>query len=100
MDEIAAAGPVGRVVVVTPHVESFAAHDRNLRHEGDKVVGNALWIFADQSTLMRAYGIEVTQDRYSPARIARIEIAEHVLDHQLCSAIGIDSVQGMPLGIG
>jgi hypothetical protein len=72
--------PVGRVVVITPHIQPISTSDCDLRNKGDKVVGDACGIFADQATLMGASRIEIAENSYPPLRIARKLITKHIFN--------------------
>ncbi|MCY1446871.1 hypothetical protein D9M71_634630 [compost metagenome] len=88
MDIVADSGPVDSGVVTAVHGQPAQSSDRHLGNVREQVVGNTVWIFADEPTLMGADWIEVPEHCNRPARVGMSQVAEHVLDHQLAPAVG------------
>jgi hypothetical protein len=49
---------------------------------------------------VRTDRVEVAQDADAPGRIGLVQVAQHVFDHQLGAAVGVDRRQRMDFGIG
>ena len=49
---------------------------------------------------MGAYGVEVPEDVDPPRGVGGVEVAEDVLDVELCPAVGVGAGQGRGLGDG
>ena len=57
--------------------------------EGHEVVGYAVGIFAYSAALVRPYGVEVSQQRNIPTAVRLVKVAQHILYHELGSAVRI-----------
>ena len=91
MDVVTHARAVVRGVVVTPDIEIFAPPHSHLRHIGHQVVGNALWVFADQAAFVRTNGIEIAQYGNTPVWLSAIHIPQHVFNNKFAAPIWIGS---------
>ena len=92
MDVVTHARAVRGVVVVAEHADALQLAHGNLRDVGQQVVRNALWILADQAALMRADGVEVTQQHDVPLVVAHVQVGEHLLEHALGPSVGVGAV--------
>ena len=86
---------IGRVVVATPNLQAFAAPDRHLSDKRNQIVRRAVGVFSNQAARVGSRWIEIAQDRYAPARIARTLVAKHIFYDQLCAPVWIDWEQWM-----
>src|SRR5574343_98653 len=93
MDVVTHPGAIGCGVVIAEDAEELTLAHGHLGDEGHQVVGDAIGVFADQTTLVRAHRVEVAQDRHLPARVGRLQVAQDVLAHQLGAAIGVGDLQ-------
>jgi len=100
MNVIPHPGPVRRGVVIAPDIEMVPTPHRDLRHEGHEVVGYPARILADQPALVRTHRVEIPEDGDFPVRLSTLEIAQHFLDHELGTPIGVGGRERMILGVG
>lgn len=98
VDVVAHASAVGRGVVAAPDAQALAPAGGDLGDEGHEVVGDALRVFADQAAGVGADGVEIAQQCDAPVGLGPVEVAQHVLDHQLAAAVGIGGRERMLLG--
>src|SRR5690606_31426136 len=83
MDIVPDAGAVARRVVVPEHFQFRQAADGDLRDEREKIVRNAVRVFADPARRMRADRIEIAKIANLPARIGAREVFQYFLDEKL-----------------
>ncbi|OLK15386.1 hypothetical protein IXO621_20770, partial [Xanthomonas oryzae pv. oryzae] len=73
MNEVADAGAIRSIVVISPNVQLLTSPDGHLRHKWQQVVGYAERIFSDKSAFVRANRIEVAQDGDPPVAVGSME---------------------------
>ena len=81
-------------VIVTEYAEllkSACGYLCDVRH---KVVGNSVWILSDCSALVSADRIEVAEKHNRKVGICVCGVAENLLHHQLCPAVGVGRTAG------
>ena len=98
VDVVAHTGTVGRGVVVAPDVHKLPPAHRHLRHKGQQVIGRALRVLPDQPAGVGAHRVEITQYGNAPIRVAAVQVAQHVLYHQLSLSVGVGGGQGVVFG--
>lgn len=89
MDVVAAAGAVGRGIVVAEDSEMVATAHGHLSHIGHEVVRNALRIFAHAAGSVRTYGVEVAEEHHGELGIGLGGVFKDLLHHGLSPAVGI-----------
>ena len=97
VDVIAHAGAVGRGIVVAEDVDVVELAHGDLGNIGHEVVRDALGVLADETALMGADGVEITQQHDVPALVGRVEVAQHLLVHRLGTTVGVRG--GLELGL-
>ena len=89
VDVIAHARAVRCGIVVAEHADRSELANRDLRHIGHQVVGDALRVLADKAALVRTDRVEVAQQHDVPLVVAHVEVGEHLLKHGLRLAVRI-----------
>ena len=89
VDVIAHARAVRRGIVVAEHADRSELANRDLRHIGHQVVGDALRVLTDKAALVRTDRVEVAQQHDVPLVVAHVEVGEHLLKHGLRLAVRI-----------
>ena len=98
---VAQAGAVGRGIVVAENRQLFELSGGDAGDIGHQIVGNAVGILTQQTGFVRTDGVEVTQQDGGKFGIGRGVIAQDLLDHDLCPAVGIrGQMRGHGLDIG
>ena len=89
VDVIAHARTIRCGIVVAEHADRSELANRDLRHIGHQVVGDALRVLADKAALVRTDRVEVAQQHDIPLVVSHIKVGEHLLKHGLRLAVRI-----------
>ncbi|CDA78658.1 uncharacterized protein BN558_02070 [Clostridium sp. CAG:242] len=89
MDIVADAGSVYGVVIIAEYAQTWQLADCNLCDVWQKVVWNAVWIFADEAAFMSTDWVEVTQQDDAPFLVSNIQVGKDLLDHNFGVAVRI-----------
>ena len=95
VDVIAHPGSIRRLVVVAPDIDLPASSDGNLRNKRHQIIRNTKRIFANQTALMRATRIEITQYPYAQLLLRFDTVTQNLFDHNLASTVRIGGGQRM-----
>ena len=99
VDVVAHTGSVGRVIVVTEHLNLLELAECNLGDVGGQVCRDALRILADQAGLVGADRVEVVQDDDGPGVVGDVHVAQDLLLGFVVPPIWLSSVSGSSLGV-
>ena len=94
MDVIAHAGAVVGVVVVAENAQILELADGGLRDIGHEVIRYAPGILADETAGMSADGVEIAQQHYAPRGVSLYIVAQYLLAHKFCPAVGVGTAAG------
>ena len=94
MDIIPDAGAIRSGIIIAENGELFQLAYGHLGDIGNKVVGNAGGILANEAGLMSADGVEITKKDNAPLRISRNLALQDFFNHVFGPAIGIGAAQG------
>ena len=83
MDVIANAGAINGRVVIAIHRQLRQLARSHLADIRQEVVGQSVGILPNQTAAVRAYGVEIAQQRDAPAWVSGAQIAEAALHHDL-----------------
>ena len=97
VDVVAHAGSVGRVIVVTEHLNLLELAECNLGDVGGQVCRNALRILADQAGLVGADRVEVAQDDDGPGVVGDVHVAQDLLLEELGRAVRVRGAADLAL---
>ena len=89
VDIIAHACSIRCVVVVSEYTEAFQFADGYLCDVGHQVVRDTFRVLADQSALMCADRIEISQEDNVPFRICRVQVSQDLLQHPFCPSVRV-----------
>ena len=95
MDVVPHAGAVWRGIVLAEDADMLLPSQRRFHHQRDQV-GFRLVILADACLRVGTGGIEVAQRRIADA-IGSVTPFQHILDGQLCSAVGVGRLGAVAL---
>ena len=91
---------VGSRIIITEYMKLFKLTAGNLHNVGHKIIGNAVRLFADKPAFVSADWIKIAQKRYLPFVVGNVKVAQYLLDHELCPAVGICCGKGIILAEG
>ncbi|CWR93580.1 Uncharacterised protein [Neisseria meningitidis] len=74
MNIVAHTGAVGGRIIAAEYRQLRQPARSHLADIGQKVVGNAVGLFADQAAFMRADRVEITQQNHAPTRIGFLDV--------------------------
>ena len=89
MDVVAHSGPIRRVIIIAKYIEMFQLAHCHLGNIRNQVVGDPLWILADQAALMGSDGIKVAQKDHIPLIIRGMQVSEDLLQHSFGASVRI-----------
>src|SRR5262245_19444240 len=95
MNEVADAGAVRSVIVVSENEHLLTLTNRHLRHKWQQIVRSADGVFSDEPAFVRANRVEVAQDADPPVRVGLAEILQHLLDKELRATVWVCRSEGM-----
>ena len=94
MDVIADRRTVLGVVVVAKDGEVWATADGDLCEEGEEVVGDAQWVFAEGARDVGASGVEVAEGGGFPGGVGDAEVFDEVFAGDFGAAVGVCGAAG------
>ena len=94
MNLVPYAGSILRGVVISEYVQHISSAYRNLADKGHKIVWNIVRIFTDLTRCVGADWVEVSQQRYPPCRVCRVEVLQYLLDHEFRTTERVDGCGG------
>ena len=100
MDVVAHPGAIGGGVIGAEDPQAWQLAHRHLGDEGQEVVGDAVGVLADAAAGVGADGVEVAQQGDVPARIAKLQVGQDLLDEQLGATVGVGGRGGEILADG
>lgn len=85
---------IWRWVIIAKNGQMVALSGGNLAQIRHQVSGNAPWVLPDQARRMRAYRVEVPQQKRGAQHASAHEVADHILHDQLSAPVNVGGVQG------
>ena len=89
VDVVAHAGSIRGWIAVAKHRQLCQPADSHLTHIRKQIIGNAAGIFPNLAAGMSAHRVEVAQQGDAPARVGNRQVAQHLLDNQLGTAVWV-----------